>query len=767
MSVWPFDRQSVRRREIRRSKVEREGSAFHRWIAWIDPTRSALTILVTLTAWLILNIGGQRFDLKVGQSLSRAVAARVDFQSVDHERTREMRLQARDTSPNFYKLDTGLLESLRGRLSSALAIARAHGDDPARLVAAAGEARLVLDEPGLIQLSKMAARDDGGDFQRQVDAALKTLRTLPIVDPADFERRRASEAILVDSESGAERTLAMTQLAFTSDSDSVSRKLDDVVRSFPETLRASMRASMLANIAPTGTSDSPSPVYRFDSEQTASAARLAEQAVAPQNRTYLANQVLVGMGEVTPDEHAILAAEHAAFQQSGQWPRFLSLRLDNLARGLLTFLVVLGVVMYVWNSQHGTRTHPLRRIVTAGIVLAILAAARATFLLTDAPAHIAVAFIAFAAGSLAVGYPTGVVFAVCGGLSILMALAVQQGVGFLITLLAVAGTFVLGLRDVRRRGKIVLVGGVGAIVALASSLCAALIEGQPTPFALRLAMWAGMGALLAGFVLEGALPGMERLFRFSTGMTLLEWCDPSKPLLRTMAAEAPGTYNHSLLVGSLAEAGAEAIGANGLLARAGAYYHDIGKINKPQYFIENQSPGASQHERLSPAMSLLIIVNHVKDGIEMAHEYALPPSLIPFIAEHHGTTLVEFFYHAATKKRKPEDPEVSDLAFRYPGPKPQSRETAIVMVADSVEGAVRSMTDPTPGRIEDLVAEIVRKRLTDGQFDECELTFQELAAVEKSLVKSLCGIYHARIVYPEDERSESRSTASTTAQTAS
>jgi membrane-associated HD superfamily phosphohydrolase len=151
-------------------------------------------------------------------------------------------------------------------------------------------------------------------------------------------------------------------------------------------------------------------------------------------------------------------------------------------------------------------------------------------------------------------------------------------------------------------------------------------------------------------------------------------------------------------------------------------------------------------------MSLLIIVGHVKDGIEMAKEYGLPPSLRPFIAEHHGTTLVEYFYHAATKARRPDDPEVADSTFRYPGPKPRTRESGVLMLCDAVEGAVRAMAEPTPGRIEDTVANLVRKRLMDGQFDNCDLTFRELDVIEQSLVKSLCGIYHARIVYPSDKK---------------
>jgi len=235
---------------------------------------------------------------------------------------------------------------------------------------------------------------------------------------------------------------------------------------------------------------------------------------------------------------------------------------------------------------------------------------------------------------------------------------------------------------------------------------------------------------------------------------LLELADLNQPLLRRLAAEAPGTFNHCLVLGTLAEAAGNAIGGNGLLCRVGAYYHDIGKLSKPQYFIENKTGAANRHEKLSPAMSLLIIVGHVKDGIELAREYRLPRLVSQFIAEHHGTTLVEYFYHAARERQareadaRPDTPEVSETEFRYPGPRPQSRETAILMICDSVEGAVRSLAEPIPGRIESTVHQIVMKRLMDGQFSECDLTLRELSLIEQSLTHALTGVYHGRVAYP-------------------
>ena len=286
---------------------------------------------------------------------------------------------------------------------------------------------------------------------------------------------------------------------------------------------------------------------------------------------------------------------------------------------------------------------------------------------------------------------------------------------------------------------------------MVATVAAGLITMDPVAFILKNCLYAGAAGIGAGFVTLGILPFIEKAFRITTSMTLLELADVSHPLLRRLSVEAPGTYNHSLQVATIAEAAAETIRVNSLLCRVASYYHDVGKINKPDYFCENQSGGANRHMNLSPSVSLLIIIGHVKDGVELAKEYNLPTSIIHFIQQHHGTTLVEFFYFQACNQQEtkaPDHPAVSEVQYRYPGPKPRSRESAIVMIADAVESATRAMQEPTPTRIESLVEDIVMKRLLDGQFDECELTMHDIQQVQHSCVKSLLAIYHGRIPYP-------------------
>jgi putative nucleotidyltransferase with HDIG domain len=318
------------------------------------------------------------------------------------------------------------------------------------------------------------------------------------------------------------------------------------------------------------------------------------------------------------------------------------------------------------------------------------------------------------------------------------------------------------LKEIRTRMKLLEVATMACLSVLVIALATGFvcmdprILGNPDSVAYaqaRADVWtnaftaAGI-TIAVGVLLQGLLPVIERVFRVATSMTLLDYSDANQPLLKRLAMEAPGTFSHSLMIGSLAEAAAESIKANGLLARVGAYYHDIGKINKPVYFIENQLGLASRHEQLSPMISQLVIVGHVKDGIEMAKEYRLPRVLWQFIETHHGTTLVEYFYNKA-QKREEETGPVSESEFRYAGPTPQTKEAAIVMLCDSVEGAVRSLGEVTPMKIEAVVHNMAMKRLQDGQFDRCDMTFRELSTIEESLSKSLTAQYHGRIAYPK------------------
>jgi len=306
------------------------------------------------------------------------------------------------------------------------------------------------------------------------------------------------------------------------------------------------------------------------------------------------------------------------------------------------------------------------------------------------------------------------------------------------------------LREIRTRMKLLEVSALAAAtVFITSTALGFWAKESYTADIFSDAGYHTLITMLAGLLIQSLLPLIEKFFRIATSMTLLDYSDANQPLLKRLAMEAPGTFSHSLLVGSTAEAAAESIGRNGLLCRVGAYYHDIGKTNKANYFVENEMGSMSRHKELSPTMSQLIIVGHVKDGIEMAKEYGLPAVLRQFIETHHGTTLVEYFYNQAKKKQDVKQAEPSESEFRYSGPKPRTKEAAIVMLADTVEGAARALPEPTPAKIEAVVHNMAMKRLQDGQFDECDLSLRELSQIETSISKTLAAHYHGRIAYPE------------------
>ncbi len=328
-----------------------------------------------------------------------------------------------------------------------------------------------------------------------------------------------------------------------------------------------------------------------------------------------------------------------------------------------------------------------------------------------------------------------------------------------------AFTCCMALKEIRTRIKLLQVSALAGVIVFITAASLELLI--PSLYTSRAFVNAGLHAgvtLAVGLLIQSLLPLIEKAFRIATSMTLLDYSDANQPLLKKLAMDAPGTFSHSLLIGSVAEAAAQAIGRNGLLCRVGAYYHDIGKMNKAHYFIENEVGSASRHKELSPTMSHLIIIGHVKDGIEMAREYNLPSVLRQFIETHHGTTVVEHFYNEAKKltnkknKRKATN-EPSESEFRYPGPKPRTKEAAIVMLADTVEGAVRSLSEITPTKIEAVVHNMAMRRLQDGQFDECDLSLRELSQIEASISKTLAAHYHSRIAYPKapDEPLESQS----------
>jgi len=441
----------------------------------------------------------------------------------------------------------------------------------------------------------------------------------------------------------------------------------------------------------------------------------------------------------------LLKEEHRAYGDSLA-PADHWLRAGSLF--ILLSLIAALMAMYVARFQAGlAQSLPM----IASVCVLVLATLVLATLLSQPPWSALLLPMTLTAMVLTLGYNPQ--FALMMSFALELALTVTLGASVEQVLVHMGGmaTAILSLHHVRTRTQLVQVATVAGLAYFATTIATGLLSGQTWSLMLSDGFRSFVWGSLAGFLLTGLLPLVERCFSFVTDISLLELADGSHPLLQELVRRAPGTYTHSITVATLAEAGAEAVGANPLLVRVGSYFHDVGKMLKPDYFIENQS-GENRHDDLEPALSTLVIIGHVKDGVALAEQYGLPKPIVDFILTHHGTTLVEYFYREAMRSQdaNSSNPDL-ESCFRYPGPKPQTREQGIVMLADAVESTSRSLTNPTPGSLRKLVHDLLMKRLLDGQFEESGLTLTELHVIEEAICKSLIALFHSRIKYPDAE----------------
>jgi len=338
-------------------------------------------------------------------------------------------------------------------------------------------------------------------------------------------------------------------------------------------------------------------------------------------------------------------------------------------------------------------------------------------------------------------------------ISILASIVVEGKVEVLIYFLLGSLLAAYGVRDCRERMVLIKTGMRVGLLNIVLALSIQTLYGNLYSTASALSIIAGfLGGALAGVIATGFLPLIEMVFGFTTDIKLLEQSSLDQPILKDLMVNAPGTYHHSVVVSNMVEATAQSIHANPLLAKVSAYYHDIGKIKKPLYFVENQVRGENRHEKLAPSMSSLILISHVKDGVELAKQQRLGKEIVDTIEQHHGTGLISYFYEKAkdqSEKKGGRSSPVKEQDFRYPGPRPQTKEVALVLLADAVEAASRTLVDPTPARIQGMVQKIMNGVFSDGQLNECELTLKDLNQIAKSFTKTLSGIFHGRIEYPE------------------
>lgn len=723
--------------------------------------RLALCAVAAVALWAITQgwIPPQHFHL--GDIPERDITARTQFEKFDEKATEEAQQQARKLAVAVYDQDPTPLVQLRAKLENDVSQLVAAPDlatvDPLwaefEPVLAEGTPKPTEEErKQQFERFREALKGEGAidAFKASLADSLKLLEQNGILDalPADHDANFERIEVRQVGSSGFEPEVAINDVLRENATTTLQKSLETKMPSLEVSkrvfnwLQPKLPVTLTRNVAATR-----------EQQDKAAAAVEPKTTIFPPG-SVLAQARKVGepadKAPLDKDEIELIRLEHEA-----------EIAQRSVADKLTRSLAVLGmyVALYVLCGFYVYCREPRvsSELSRLAILLTMVVVTIGLMIITahdDWRAEV-IPLMLFGM-TMAIAYDREFSLLLTACVTLIATQAIGLDLEDAIVLMATSVGAILCLDRVRTRSKLLMVGFVAAGVAILTTIGVGTLEGQPILPLVQTALLWGLWAVVAGSLMTCLLPLVERVFNVQTDLSLIELGDPAHPLLQELVRRAPGTYNHSITVASLAEAAAEAIGARGLLVRVGAYFHDIGKMLKPGYFAENQGQGDNRHQSLMPAMSTLVIIAHVKDGADLARQNRVPEPIIDFIQQHHGTTLVEYFFRqAAERSSKGNEIDgsnvVDESSFRYPGPKPQTKEAGILMLSDAVESASRVLVEPTPARIESLVEELSRKRLLDGQFDECGLTLEEVDKIGQSLVKSLTAVYHGRVKYPDQE----------------
>jgi cyclic-di-AMP phosphodiesterase PgpH len=697
----------------------------------------------------------------VGRIMDETRLVRVPMNVPDEAATAQAKELARQATPRVFRPDHAVLtavvdplETLPKTLASAADLTAV---DP-----------LIREEYALTPEILAALRSQAVDgepsqaWRTRVRALHALLQRRPFLEAQTWQRALQEGATTIVSLVDHDREdVPKSDLVNMGDKERFARAADEVARAagFTGPLHTLVSHRLVNRMKPT---------FTFDEATTALHQTWAANAVKTIERVSSPGQVIFQRGyPLTQAQADLYRAEQRHFNEHGRTSYGLA---RNIAVFAACFAITLALTGYTFLFCPRVRKNASRIggvALTLGVALGVAAIGTA-----QAPGFAAVFSIAptlFVALLLAIAYDRRSALAYALLHALLVCVALRESVGHMAVMITGIACVVWAVKEIRDRNSLFRASVFTAVGVGLATVIFSLIERPLTPDVIEPVMkeialeavLASAGAVVVGGITLFMLPVIERAFNVTTGMTLIDLRDPKQPLLKELQFRAPGTYNHSLNVASIAEAAADAIGGDSLLTYVGALYHDVGKMNKPEYFVENQVGGSNKHDKLSPAMSLLLVIGHVKDGMELGREFRLPGKVQHFIEAHHGTTLVEFFFHRARQLAlkgkdgqdiEPDDTYVPDeFEYRYPGPKPRTKEVAILMIADAVESAARAMAEPTPSRIDALVRTIANKRLLDGQFDDCELTLKELHLIVESISRTVTSMYHGRIAYPQGE----------------
>ena len=727
----------------------------------------AVAVVGVLSVLLLPDIQFIPSRYQVGTIASKNIKASQDFDVPDPKATEEKRHQVEQAAPAVYDFDLAVIEDLRRRLVEAVDAAReAYAGGTAeteagrtateteRLARARKRMQEILEVPVPKRaVAALAAEGFAPDLAQRAGDLLKDVLNQGVVEPTGRLAADAQKGILLKGV-GAPLEKEIHDVSVFLDVAQARRRILKegwplLEGLSPESARA-VRELAAALVVPNVT---------FNKKETEEARLRAREAVKTVFYKVQKGEMIVREGErISEEQMAKLNALNAAQRENNIFRVFL---------GLVAFNALLLAVFLVYiNRFKRSIAEDLQKLSLLGLIIVGSMGLIKVFYWIAREVMANLEFVD--PGSVLYGIP----FAFCGMLigvlfevriflfpiliiSILSGMMIGNDLSFTLYSLVGNVTAALTVQNCRRRSALLrggmMVGGANVLAALALGM----VHNEPgLQKALTDALFAFSGGVLVSVLVSWVVPILEYVFKITTDIRLLELSDTNQQVLKDLLVHAPGTYQHSLMVGNLSEEAAEAVGANPLLARVSSLYHDIGKIHKAEYFVENQINLENRHDRLAPSMSALILTSHVKDGVELAKENKLPPAILDIIRQHHGTSLITYFYQKAKEQEDPSIHAVKEEDYRYPGPKPQTREAAIVMIADAIEAASRVLTNPTASRIEQMVNKILERIYLDGQLDECDLTLKDLRLIKKSLMPILNSIHHHRIDYPSVKLAE-------------
>lgn len=712
-----------------------------------------LLLTAVVLTLIIVPKGGLIPDYRVpGEIASRDVKSPRDLLVEDVRLTREKREEAASAVPLVYEYDRlSGVEALE-RIGSGLELLLQQQEETetekpepgAFLLQLGAQFGVPLTNEDYLPLSRLPL--DQGLAVLTVDL-LKPVFSRPIVANLNsFQDDRSQGLTLMDRDEGQDlgsalldRTIGLSE-ALSQAQRELSR-IADITELQKQMLLKIVQQQLRPNLV-------------FNQQETDRRREEAAEEIAPVLFQIKKGEMIVREGERVTAEQIF---KLGAIRDSGRDSRSL-----QTAAGLLICIVLLIYIGFYFAQGNVSKFNPDARdlLFLTVVFVALFALIKLSIIISAGMGNTFDYFdssvyfyaIPFAVGAMLVrivlNSETALLFAVCCALLVGVLFGNNLMMAFFTLLGSLVGAH--GVRHCQTRTTLYRAGLWIGLANVALILGIHFLSGRVFEVELLWKLTFGfLGGLASAVIVNGTVPLVESTFKYTTDIKLLELANMNAPILRQLMIEAPGTYHHSILVGNLAESAAESINANPLLARVAAYYHDIGKIKKPLYFIENSGGKRNKHDKLAPSMSALILTSHVKDGIELAREHKLGTELIDIIQQHHGTTLIKFFYDRAKTQADPEVQQVDERDYRYHGPKPQTREAALIMLADAVEAASRTLTDPTPARIQGMVQKLINNIFIDGQLDECDLTLKDLNLIAKSFNRVLSGSFHHRVDYPE------------------